>query len=226
MMLERSLHPDGTMENSGSYTVFSVLGWGSALVEAMLALCSAPVHIEDVTGFDRAGAARDRLLRVNALGQIPTLLLPEGTVMTESAAIALLLSERHPQAGLAPAPGTPFRPTFLRRLIWIAANVYPTFTYGDYPERWVSAGTASLKAATNAYRERLWRQFEADTSEGAWVLGAQLSALDVYVAVMTHWRPGRAWFAAQCPRLHAIATRADQLPPLKVVLERNFPSAA
>lgn len=214
------------MEHAGSYTVFSVPGWGSALAEAMLALCSAPVHIEDVTGFDSPGGARERLLRSNSLGQVPTLLLPEGRVMTESAAIALLLSERHPQAGLAPAPGTPLRPAFLRRLIWIAANIYPTFTYGDYPERWVSTNPKSLESATDRYRERLWRQFELEVSEGGWVLGAQLSALDVYVAVMTHWRPGRSWFAAQCPRLHAIAARADNHPLLKIVLQRNFPPSA
>jgi GST-like protein len=94
----------------------------------MPALCSAPVHIEDVTGFDQPGAARDRLLRVNSLGQVPTLLVPEGAVMTESAAIALLLSERHPEAGLASAPADPRCCGGSAR---IAANVYPTFTYGD-----------------------------------------------------------------------------------------------
>lgn len=211
------------MEQSGSYTLFSVPGWGSAIAESMLALCSASIKIEDVTGFDRPGAARDRLVRVNPLGQIPTLLLPEGTVMTESAAISLLLSERYPEAGLAPAPGTPLRPVFLRRLIWIAANVYPTFTYGDYPERWVSADVKALKSATDDYRERLWRQFEADVGNGDWVLGAHFSALDVYVAVMTHWRPRRAWFAAECPRLRAIAARVDDHPLLTGVLQRNFP---
>jgi GST-like protein len=213
------------MEQSGLYSLFAVPGWGSALAEAMLALCSAPIHIEDVTGFDRPGAARDRLLQVNSLGQVPTLILPEGTTMTESAAIALLLSERHPQAGLAPAPGTPLRPTFLRWLIWIAANVYPTFTYGDYPERWVSADAKSLKTATDTYRERLWRQLESEVGEGGWTLGTNFSALDVYVAVMTHWRPGRVWFAEQCPRLRAIAARADDHPLLNGVLQRNFRSA-
>ena len=212
------------MELSGSYTLFSVTGWGSALAEAMLAACSTPVTIEDVTGFDRPGAARDRLLPVNPLGQIPTLILPEGMVMTESAAIALLLSERHPQAGLAPAPGTPPRPIFLRRLIWIAANLYPTFTYGDYPERWVSAEAKCLTAATDNYRQCLWRRFESETSEGDWALGTSFSALDIYIAVMTHWRPGRAWFAQHCPRLRAIAARADDHPLLKDVLQRNFPS--
>lgn len=214
------------MGQSGSYTVFSVPGWGSALAEAMLALCSAPMRIEDVTGFDQPGATRDRLLRVNSLGQVPTLLLPDGTVITESAAIALLLSERHPEAGLAPAAGTPRRTAFLRRLIWIVANVYPTFTYGDYPDRWVGTDAKSLKTSTDRYRERLWQEFEADMSEGGWVLGSHFSALDIYVAVMTHWRPGCAWFAANCPRLSAIAARAHDHPLLKAVLQRNFPSTS
>ena len=211
------------MEQSGSYTLFSVPGWGSALAEAMLALCAAPVRIEDVTGFDRPGPARDRLLRVNPLAQVPTLLLPDGTAMTESAAIALLLAERHPQAGLSPGPGTPLRSMVLRRLIWITANVYPTFTYGDYPERWVHAEAQSLKSATDAFRERLWREFEADVREGGWALGPHFSTLDVYIAVMTHWRPGRAWFAAHCPRLHSIAVRSDAHPVLGAVLRGNFP---
>jgi len=210
------------MSDSETYTVFAVPGWGSVLAEAMLALCSAPLRIEDVTGFDQPGPARDRLLRVNPLGQVPTLLLPDGTVMTESAAIALLLSERHPQAGLTPASGTAHRPAFLRRLVWITANVYPTFTYGDYPERWAGADPEGLRAATDRYRERLWREFESELPAGPWALGDQLSALDVYIAAMTHWRPRRAWFAAQCPRLLAIAVRADEHPLLGPVLRRNF----
>lgn len=190
----------------------------------MLALCAAPVRLEDVPGFDRPGASHDRVLRVNPLAQLPTLILPDGTTMTESAAIALLLAERYPQAGLAPGPESPLRAAFLRRLIWIVTNVYPTFMYGYYPERWVSAGGQSLRSSTDAYRERLWREFEADVREGGWTLGAQFSALDVYVAVMTHWGPGRAWFASHCPRLRAVAARADAHPLLRAVLQRNFPS--
>lgn len=214
------------VEYSGTYTLYAVPGWGSALAEAMLALCAVPVRIEDVTGFDRPGPARDRLLQVNSLAQVPTIVLPEGTIMTESAAIALLLAERYPKSGLAPAPGSPSRAVFLRRLLWIAANVYPTFTYGDYPERWVSAQPQELQASTDAYRQRLWQELESQLSEGQWVLGEEFSALDIYVAVMTHWKPRRAWFAAQCPRLCAIARRTQAHPLLGAVLQRNFPAQA
>jgi hypothetical protein len=38
---------------------------------------------------------------------------------------------------------------------------------------------------------------------------------------MTLWSPGRAWFKAECPRLHKIATRLDAHPAVKKVAARN-----
>jgi GST-like protein len=213
-----------TKDEQATYLLFGVPGWGSALVEAMLTWCGAPFGIEDVEGFDRPGPSRDRLLAVNPLAQVPTLVLPDGTVMTESAAIALHLSEEYPEAELEPHPGTPDRPRYLRRLVWLVANVYPTFTYGDYAERWAPGAPHDLKSATNEHRERLWRSFEAELGPGPWVLGDRFSALDIYVGVMTHWRPNSPWFEAHCPRLAAIARRAGSLEKLQPVFERNFPS--
>ncbi|WP_448206075.1 glutathione S-transferase family protein [Azospirillum sp. sgz302134] len=205
------------------YTLYGVPGWGSVLVEAMLTRCGAPFRFEDVDGFDRDGPARDRLVAVNPLAQVPALVLPDGTVMTESAAIALLLAERHPQAGLAPPPGTRERAGFLRWLVWMVANVYPTFTYGDYPERWAANAPDDLRASTLAHRQRLWREFEAVAVVGPWVLGEGFSALDIYVGAMVHWRPRRAWFAENCQRLSAVADRVLSLPDLAPVWRRNFP---
>jgi GST-like protein len=50
-----------------AYRLFASPGWGSALVEAMLTLCDVTPVIEDVTGFDRPGPARERLTAVNPL---------------------------------------------------------------------------------------------------------------------------------------------------------------
>lgn len=207
------------------YVLYAVPGWGSALAEAMLVWCGAPFRVEDVNGFDREGPSRDKLLSVNPLAQVPTLVLPDGSILTESAAIALYLAEQYPDVELAPRPGGPHRTRYLRWLVWLVANVYPTFTYGDYPERWVTVSPDSLTASTNAYRERLWRLLEAEIGSGAWVLDEQFSALDIYVGVMTRWRPRRAWFDEHCPKLAAIARRVDEEPRLHRVWERNFPAA-
>lgn len=207
------------------HVLYAVRGWGSALVEAMLTWCDARFRIEDVAEFDKPGPAREKLISVNPLAQVPTLILADGTVMTESAAIALYLSETFPQAELEPPRGSPDRALYLRRLVWLVANVYPTFTYGDYPERWVPAAPGDLKNATNEYRERLWRSLEAEIGSGPWVLGDRFSALDIYIGVMSRWRPGRAWFAANCPNLGAVASRVDGLDKLRPVWERNFSQA-
>ena len=208
------------------YVLYGVKGWGSALSEAMLTLCGARFVFEDVEGFDAPGPAHDKLAAINPLVQTPTLVLPDGEVMTESAAITLLLAERYPEAGLAPRiDDAALRPHFLRRLIWIVANIYPMFTLGDYPGRWVDADADKLVEASEGYKKRLWRDFESDIGYGLWVLGERFSALDIYVAVMTHYRPRRDWFAAECPKLHAIAERVDIHPILAPVLKRNFPDA-
>jgi GST-like protein len=103
------------------------------------------------------------------------------------------------------------------------ANVYPTFTYGDYPERWAPAAAEGLRTATDAYRENLWRLLEAEIGPGPWLMGDRLSALDIYIGVMSRWRPRRAWFEENCPKLAGIASQVDGLPNLAPVWERNFP---
>jgi glutathione S-transferase len=47
-------------------------------------------------------------LRVNPRGQVPTLVI-DGKPYFESAALLMLLAERHPEAGLAPPVGNPLR---------------------------------------------------------------------------------------------------------------------
>jgi GST-like protein len=204
------------------WTLYGAPGWGSALAEAMLAWCGAHFDIVDIDGFDAPGAARDRLLAVNPLAQVPTLVLPDGRVMTESAAIALLLAEAYPQAGLAPPLGHADRPAFLRWLVWLAAAVYPTFTYADYPDRWVGAQPEAFKARVEGHRQDLWLSLEAALDPAPFALGSQFSAIDIYLYVMRRWRPGPAWFDAHCPKLAGAARRTAALEALEPVWARNF----
>ncbi|HUN51058.1 MAG TPA: glutathione S-transferase [Candidatus Sulfotelmatobacter sp.] len=208
------------------YKLFARRGWGSVIVEAQLAWYGLPVGIEEVGNLLESAAAREELARVNPVAQVPTLLLPDGSVMTESAAITLHLADVAGGAALVPAPGDASRPRFLRWLIFLVANIYPTFTYADVPSRFVAveAAQAAFRESVDAYAARLWGQIEREAASD-WFLGDRFSALDIYIAAMTRWRPRRAWFATQCPRLHAIALRADALPGLTAVWQRNFPAA-
>jgi len=209
---------------SGRYTLYGRTGWGSALIEAQLAWYGLPFDLVEVGNLFTDEAARASLARVNPLAQVPTLVLPNGAIVTESAAITLLLADLDSAGSLVPPPGDAARGAFLRWLVFLVANIYPTFTYADDPARFVAVETARdpFRAATEAYAQRLWRTV-ASAAGAPWFLGERFSALDIYVAVMTRWRPRRAWFDTEAPHLAAIAARVDAEPIVAAVWARNFP---
>ena len=207
------------------FTLYARDGWGSVLVEAQLAwygLEHDRVQVGDLLG---SAEARDAIADVNPLAQVPALVLPDGQVMTESAAITLYLADLTGSTELVPAAGEPSRAAFLRWLVFFVANVYPTFTYADDPARFVEIeeARAPFRARVDDYARRMWRVLESAARE-PWFLGQRFSALDLYITCMTHWRPGRAWFTENAPRLAAVAARTDDEPRLREVLARNFPT--
>ncbi|MCG3190737.1 MAG: hypothetical protein LKCHEGNO_03559 [Burkholderiaceae bacterium] len=199
-------------------------GWGSAIVEAQLAWYGLPCRIEDAGDLFESPAARDKLRPLNALAQVPVLVLPGGAVMTESAAITLHLADLTGRDDLVPGPKSAERAAFLRWLVFIVANIYPTFTYADLPARFVKTegAAAGFRAEVDAYAQRLWAMVEQGAGAPHF-LGQRFSALDVYLAVMTRWRPGPKWFAGHAPRLTSAAAHAAALAALAPVMERNFP---
>ena len=204
------------------YTLYAHAGWGSALIETQLAWYGLTYRLEEIGDLFKDKGAGEKLRPVNPLMQIPTLALPDGQIMTESAAITLHFAEATGRYDLVPPPP---RPQFLRWLVFLVANIYPTFTYADVPGRFVPGEDAqkAFEANVNAYARRLWEMME--TQAGApWFLGARFTALDLFIAVMTKWRPRRAWFQTHAPRLHAIAAAAETAPQIAEVWRRNFPN--
>ncbi len=208
------------------YKLFAHPGWGSVLSEAQLAWYGLPYTVVDVENPFKSAAAREAIAAYNPLAQLPTLILPDGAVMTESAAITLYLAETTGSDALVPGPGEAERGKFLRWLVFIVANIYPTFTYADDPSRFVhgEAARSGFRARVDAYAQRLWQQLESEAG-APWFLGERFSALDLFIAVMTKWRPERAWFAEHTPVLSAIALAAEQRAEYAAVWKRNFGEA-
>jgi GST-like protein len=205
------------------YVLIAANGAGSMIVEAGLELSGMPYRLE-IIPYDAPGPERDRLLTLNPLGQFPTLIMPDGAVMTESAAILLHLGDVAPSAGLAPPADAPERAAFLRWLEFIVAAIYPTFTYGDVPGRWVSGEAAQreLVASTDRHREALWRYLDGQVAPNPWFLGERFSCLDLYIGAMVSWRPRQAWFRAECPKLASVYDAVRALPKLAEIWRRNI----
>ena len=96
--------------------------------------------------------------------------------MTETAAIAFMVLDRRPD--LAPPVGRAERQQFQRLLVWLVANVYPTFTFADYPERWAPDAPEQLKK--NVIEIWLNSQLTAEP----YAFGEQLTLVDCYLWVM------------------------------------------
>jgi GST-like protein len=198
-------------------------GCGSVIVECGFALAGLAYDYEEVD-YSEASPTRARLLEVNPLGQVPALVLPGGEVMTESLAMLHWIQDEAPIAPLIPRPGDPSRAAFYRWAVFLVAAFYPTYTYGDDARKWVAgdetAGKA-LRASTDAHRQKLLKQMEAACGAPHF-LGARFSAIDLYLAAMSHWRPGRKWWVAEVPKLLAAADAAKAKAEVGAIFARAF----
>lgn len=211
------------MPQTAPLILYGARGGGSAIIEALLTLTGEPYDVRYLAWED-LGAKNSDYARINPLGEIPALKLPDSSILTESAAICLWLADRHENLALLPGAGHPDRPQFLRCLMWLVASIYPTFTFGDHPEKYVPEGEASeaLLSATENRRKMLWRQMEQALPLSPYALGDHMTALDIYISVMTRWRPRWDWFKTHCPKLYGVACRVDAHPDLSIVWRENF----
>jgi len=144
-----------------------------------------------IIDFDKEEHLGAEFLAINPMGQIPALILPDGTFMTESAAILLQICERHPEAKLAPPAGSPESATFQRWLLFMAANLYPDIMHCYYPDRFTSdpKGADGVASAARSDLDRHFGVIDEALSPGPYLLGETFSAVDIYLWMLTQWHP-------------------------------------
>lgn len=135
---------------------------------------------------------------INPLAQIPALILPDGSVMTESAAIALYLAESKADNGLVPPVGDARRAAFLRWLFFAQTNIYETDLRFTYADRYTSDpnGAAGVAEAARARFDRLW-DMTAEAVAGPYFFGKDFTLLDIYLAMLAAWHYDPPEFLAE-----------------------------
>lgn len=208
-------------------TLYGAKGSGSAAIEAALVLCGADYRVVTAASWEPDSALAE-LRQANPLQQIPTLVLDDGSVLSESAAILIHLGLEHPASKLLPSDAAA-RAQAIRGLIFIAANCYAAIGVIDYPERWCreagEAVTENLRGGARARLHHYWDVF-ADTFGAPlpYFGGAAPGALDVHAAVVSRWSGARAHLHRMRPALHALIERVDAHPALAPVFARHWPA--
>lgn len=205
----------------GEYVVHGAAGTGSVAVEAALTLIGAPYSVQKPVGKTPPFGGR-----FTPVGQVPGLVTPEGELITESAAILIWLAETHPQARLAPAAGDPKRAAFLRWMAFVSANIYAHYWARDFPVRVVESkvGQKQVKERLEARIAACWGVMEADLAPaGPYLLGEDLTVLDIYVTVVGRWTPRKALHETIAPKIGAVIRRIESEARLTELWARRFP---
>ena len=205
-----------------SYTLYGDLGSGAFSAEAALAEAGAPYSFELVS-LEKHEQKQPAFLAINPSGKMPALRLPEGEIVTESAAILLTLADHFPQARLLPPQASNDRAQAYRWLAFMAGEIYPIVEIVDYPERFMPAG-GDAKALRAIARDRIRARIllVERMIRGPFLLAHGFSILDIYAAMFTRWSLEPDWKLANLPKLMALADAVSQRPAIAPVWQRHF----
>jgi len=201
-------------------TLYGAKGSGAAAPEAALRIADVPFRWVEAASW-QPGPGLEELKRVNPLAQIPTLVLGDGTVMTESAAILISLGLRYPKSGLLPADPA----QAIRGLLFIAANCYAAIGIIDYPARFCTdcdkKTEERIREGTKARLHQYWDMF-ADQF-GSHMKPEKPGALDLLAATVSRWSGARAHLRDQRPAFHAMLEEVEAHLRIAEIFQRHWP---
>ena len=185
------------------YTLYYYPGNANLAPHMVLEEIGAPYELKLIDRTKNLHKAEE-YLRLNPSGRIPVL-IDGDLVLFETAAICLHLVDRHPEANLAPALGTVERAHFYKWLIYLTNTLQAELIIYFYPDRLTGdeATAAVVKKHAEARVGGMLEILDAQlgASGGPWLLGAQYSAADPYLMMLSRWTRAMDKPAKTYPRL-------------------------
>lgn len=204
------------------YTLYGIDESGSCMIEIALQRCAVPWRRIDASSWEDTEGS-DALARINPLKQIPTLVTPDGKVLTESAAILIHLGLEFPASDLLAGN----RAQILRGLVYIAANCYSAVGIIDYPQRWLGnvdeAAQAQLVSGTRRYLHQAWVLFAEQFADQLFAPGNVPNALGIMAAAVSRWDAAREVLSNLAPGFAQTLAQVDADPVVAPVFARHWP---
>ncbi|CAI1655328.1 MULTISPECIES: glutathione transferase GstA [Serratia] len=152
-------------------------------------------------------------LAINPKGQVPALLLDDGSLLTEGVAIVQYLADRVPDRGLIPAAGTLSRYHAIEWLNYIATELHKGFSPLFNPKTPEEYKTIA--------REKLDKQFDYLDSVLAkqhFLLGNKFSVADAYLFTVMRWAIALQFDIKKRTQLSAYFDRVAARPAVDATL--------
>ena len=175
---------------------------------------------------EKAEEMEARYLAVNPRGQIPALVLPDGSVLTESAAIALHIADSHPDLGLLPPTGSVERAQVYRWLFYSVANIYESDLRLYYSERFATDVSCvdSIKQKAREDMDSAWELLDKALGNGPFLLGERYSVIDPYLLMLAYWHEQPSLLLARCPKLRRLCETVQQRPAVQRIWSQHYPA--
>ncbi len=204
------------------YKLYGTKMTGTCAVKAALTEAGAPFEEVEITTSKKQHLTEE-YRQINPRQQVPSLMLPDGSIMTEGPAMLLHIADAHPEVRLAPTLGTPERAQHDRWLIFFAVNVYEGELRKMFGERYTTDtnGKRGVEEAAKAYVDRHYSIFEEALGDGPYFFGDDLSMLDIYVWMLSQWQDA-AWLEANCPKIVRLADTVKACAKILPIHEENF----
>ena len=202
------------------YTLYGSPSTAGTAIHWLLLELAVPFEIR-LLDFEKGEHKTAQYLTINPDGVVPTLIV-DGAPVTQMAAIATLLAERHPEAGFAPAPGSPDRAAYLSWSFWLANSFQPHFRAWFYPHE-PADGEAleAVRAAARAKIEAGLTRLDAHLAERDFVVGEGFTTVDLLATILCRWTRNMPKPATEWENLKRYLDRMRQRPALREVHARE-----
>jgi glutathione S-transferase len=173
-----------------------------------------PIELEKVDVRAKKTAAGDDYWQVNPKGQVPTLRLDDGDILTEGPAIVQYLADMAPQAKLAPAVGTKERYQVQEWLNFVTSELHKNFSplfRPNTPDEYKPIAKENLANRFNYIDKHLaGRQY---------LMGDQFTVADAYLFTILRWSSVQHIDLAAWPNIAAYMGRVGERPKVKEALQ-------
>jgi len=163
-------------------------------------------------------------LAINPRAQVPVLTLPDGTVMTESVAMAIHIADCHPESDLMPETGETNRAIAYRWLVFSAVNLWETGDRITEPHHYSAneSDYEGIRAKARGDLDRYWDMAVDAISDGPFFLGQRFSAVDICLLMIAQWHFDPETLLKRHPKLVTLCDAVRGRAAMKEVWDLNF----
>jgi glutathione S-transferase len=175
-----------------------------------------PIETEKADLKTKKTASGADFLSINPKGQVPTLVLDDGQVLTEGPVIVQYLADRKPEAGLLPACGS-----FDRYRVQEWLNTITSELHKGYSPLFGAETPEAFKTIARNNLTKKYRMIDAHLQGKSYLMGDRFTVADAYLFTVTNWAGHVGLDLSGFANIQAFQKRVGERPAVRETLKEE-----